>query len=142
MIACVSPAEQDFVETLNTLRYANRARNIQNKVVSNQDKTGQTISTLRARILDLERELMEFQQGKRQPGVEAYNDMFVENSALQQENEELRSRLRHSEQCNKVLQENVRDRDVRIAELRAEGDRMKEMLGGGGGDGPGISSCK
>ncbi|CAI9282887.1 unnamed protein product [Lactuca saligna] len=31
MIACVSPADFNFEETLNTLKYANRARNIQNK---------------------------------------------------------------------------------------------------------------
>lgn len=35
-LACVSPADTNAEETLNTLKYANRARNIQNKaVVSN-----------------------------------------------------------------------------------------------------------
>lgn len=33
MIACVSPADVNLEETLNTLRYANRARNIRNKPV-------------------------------------------------------------------------------------------------------------
>ena len=32
MIACTSPSDRDFMETLNTLKYANRARNIKNKV--------------------------------------------------------------------------------------------------------------
>ena len=32
MIACISPSDRDFMETLNTLKYANRARNIKNKV--------------------------------------------------------------------------------------------------------------
>lgn len=32
MIACISPCDRDFIETLNTLKYANRARNIKNKV--------------------------------------------------------------------------------------------------------------
>lgn len=31
--ACVSPADTNAEETLNTLKYANRARNIQNKAV-------------------------------------------------------------------------------------------------------------
>ncbi|GLH06029.1 uncharacterized protein GBIM_11552 [Gryllus bimaculatus] len=31
MIACISPSDRDFMETLNTLNYANRARNIKNK---------------------------------------------------------------------------------------------------------------
>ena len=39
MVACVSPVNNDRAETLNTLRYANRARNIQNKVIVNQDST-------------------------------------------------------------------------------------------------------
>jgi len=36
-LACVSPAEVNISETLSTLRYANRARNIQNKPVKNTD---------------------------------------------------------------------------------------------------------
>ena len=34
MVACVSPADRDFMETLNTLKYANRAKNIKNKVTA------------------------------------------------------------------------------------------------------------
>jgi len=37
MIACISPSDCDFVETLNTLKYANRARNIKNKVPVSPD---------------------------------------------------------------------------------------------------------
>lgn len=37
MIACVSPSDSNFGETLNTLTYASRARNIKNKVMVNQD---------------------------------------------------------------------------------------------------------
>lgn len=60
MIACVSPSDRDFMETLNTLKYANRARNIKNKVMVNQDKTSQQISALRAEIARLQMELMEY----------------------------------------------------------------------------------
>lgn len=60
MIACVSPSDRDFMETLNTLKYANRAQNIKNKVVVNQDKTSQQISALRAEIARLQMELMEY----------------------------------------------------------------------------------
>jgi hypothetical protein len=37
MIACVSPSSRDYVETLSTLRYANRAKNIHNKPIVNED---------------------------------------------------------------------------------------------------------
>lgn len=60
MIACTSPSDRDFMETLNTLKYANRARNIKNKVVVNQDKASQQISALRTEIARLQMELMEY----------------------------------------------------------------------------------
>ena len=60
MIACVSPSDRDFVETLNTLKYANRAKNIRNRVVANQDKTSRQIATLRAEVINLQRELNEY----------------------------------------------------------------------------------
>ncbi|XP_054826094.1 kinesin-like protein KIF17 [Eublepharis macularius] len=37
MVACLSPADYNYDETLSTLRYANRAKNIQNKPRINED---------------------------------------------------------------------------------------------------------
>ncbi|XP_042895498.1 osmotic avoidance abnormal protein 3 isoform X3 [Parasteatoda tepidariorum] len=37
MVACLSPADNNYDETLSTLRYANRAKNIQNKPTVNED---------------------------------------------------------------------------------------------------------
>src|SRR5690348_1425614 len=37
MAACISPADNNYEETLSTLRYANRAKNIQNKPKINED---------------------------------------------------------------------------------------------------------
>ena len=62
MIACISPSDRDFMETLNTMRYANRARNIKNVVTANQDKTSRQISTLRAEVKQLQDELMDYKQ--------------------------------------------------------------------------------
>jgi len=44
MIACISPAEYNFDETLNTLKYASRARNIKNKPVINWDPNSALIA--------------------------------------------------------------------------------------------------
>jgi kinesin family protein 4/21/27 len=41
MIACCSPAESSYEETLNTLKYASRARNIKNKPILNRDPASQ-----------------------------------------------------------------------------------------------------
>lgn len=60
MIACISPSDRDFMETLNTLRYANRARNIKNKIFINQDKTSKQIAQLKSEIERLNYELMQY----------------------------------------------------------------------------------
>lgn len=62
MIACVSPSDRDFMETLNTLKYANRAKNIRNKIMINQDKSSQTIAMLCREIQQLKLELIEYKQ--------------------------------------------------------------------------------
>ena len=37
MIAAISPADYNYDETLSTLRYASRAKNIKNKPIVNMD---------------------------------------------------------------------------------------------------------
>ena len=50
------------METLNALKYANRARNIKNRVVLNQDRSSRTIALLRQEILELQQQLAEYKQ--------------------------------------------------------------------------------
>ncbi|OQR93907.1 kinesin-like protein [Achlya hypogyna] len=57
-VACVSPAASNAAESLNTLHYANRARNIQNKAVKNLDARSAELSSLHAYIAVLQRELV------------------------------------------------------------------------------------
>ncbi|CAN1825911.1 Kinesin-like protein KIN-4C [Linum perenne] len=57
MIACVSPADTNAEETLNTLKYANRARNIQNKAVINRDPNAVQLQRMRSQIEQLQAEL-------------------------------------------------------------------------------------
>ena len=86
---------RDFMETLNTLKYANRARNIKNKVTANQDKTSRTILMLRKEIQNLQFELLEYRQGKRVLGLDGedgLNDMYHENTMLSGETANLRTR--------------------------------------------------
>nr|XP_036299074.1 kinesin-like protein KIF21B [Pipistrellus kuhlii] len=116
MIACVSPSDRDFMETLNTLKYANRARNIKNKVVVNQDKTSQQISALRAEIARLQMELLEYKAGKRvagEDGSEGYSDLFRENAMLQKENGALRLRV-------KAMQEAIDAINSRVTQLMSQ----------------------
>lgn len=53
MIAAISPADCNFSETLSTLRYANRAKNIINKPTINEDPNVKLIRELREEIMKL-----------------------------------------------------------------------------------------
>uniref|UniRef100_A0A8C9Y124 Kinesin family member 21A n=1 Tax=Sander lucioperca TaxID=283035 RepID=A0A8C9Y124_SANLU len=122
MIACVSPSDRDFMETLNTLKYANRARNIKNKVMVNQDKASQQISTLRTEIARLQMELMEYKTGKRmvgEDGMEGINDLVHENSMLQTENNNLRVRV-------KAMQETIDAQRARLTQILS--DQANQVL--------------
>ncbi|XP_064794323.1 kinesin-like protein KIF21A isoform X4 [Oncorhynchus masou masou] len=116
MIACISPSDRDFMETLSCLNYANRARNIKNKVMVNQDKASQQISALRTDIARLQMELMEYKTGKRmvgEDGMESINDMVHENSMLQTENSNLRIRV-------KAMQETIDAQRARLTQYLSD----------------------
>lgn len=62
MIACVSPSTDNYAETLNTLKYANRARNIKNRVEINHDPNGSAmfeIVQLKKQVAALKQELLQ-----------------------------------------------------------------------------------
>lgn len=64
MIACVSPSSSDFDESLNTLNYANRAQNIQNKAVVNCRKETEHIEELHLQIKNLQKALEQRQRSE------------------------------------------------------------------------------
>ncbi|KAM3967672.1 kinesin-like protein 31E [Aphomia sociella] len=116
MIACVSPSDRDFMETLNTLKYANRARNIKNRCIVNQDLTSQTIRLLRQEVAQLQLELAEYKQGKRvisENGEEGWSDVVQENAILTGEVESLRRRV-------KAMQDTIDQLSARNSELLAQ----------------------
>uniref|UniRef100_A0A1I7VVP7 Kinesin-like protein n=1 Tax=Loa loa TaxID=7209 RepID=A0A1I7VVP7_LOALO len=123
MIACISPSDCDYVETLNTLKYANRAKDIKNKVIANQDKSSKLIGCLRSRIAELEAELLDFKQGRItvSDGVESFNDQYRENVLLQADVSQLRIRV-------KALQETVEMLRARNVQLLAEKDEIHSRM--------------
>lgn len=64
MIACVSPAEWNASETINTLKYANRARNIKNRAVVNEREDGwDDVEWLQGTVIRLRRDLKALREG-------------------------------------------------------------------------------
>jgi chromosome condensin MukBEF ATPase and DNA-binding subunit MukB len=64
MIACVSAAEWNAAETVNTLKYANRARNIKNRATINEKEEGwDDVEWLQATVTRLRKEVKIMKEG-------------------------------------------------------------------------------
>ncbi|RID76789.1 hypothetical protein BRARA_B03741 [Brassica rapa] len=101
MIACVSPADTNAEETLNTLKYANRARNIQNKAVINRDPGAAQMQKMRSQIEQLQTELL-FYRG---------------DSGAFDELQMLKQKISLLEASNRELQNELKERRVTCEHL-------------------------
>ncbi|CAO3612134.1 unnamed protein product [Cunninghamella echinulata] len=119
MMACVSPSDSNFPETLSTLKYANRARNIKNKVSINQEFAGSSVEVnqLRSQIARLKMELNILKSSapgssSMTPGAVSANDMAA-TRALREEINRLRDRIQH---VSDELRETATERDALLVE--------------------------
>ncbi|EGT33901.1 hypothetical protein CAEBREN_31227 [Caenorhabditis brenneri] len=120
MIACVSPSSDNYDETLSTLRYANRAKNIKNKPTINEDPKDALLREYQEEIARLKAMV--------QPGAgPVVNDFSIEEErkALRDEFEKAMADLRgeyEREQTSKAeLQKD-------LEELKAEYERANANL--------------
>ncbi len=85
-IACVSPLEYNLSETLNTLRYGQRARSIRNRAEVNQIEVGwDDVEHLQNAVTKLRKELAVIKNlggagGKTTPGMEVETGIHVTSS--------------------------------------------------------------
>jgi kinesin family protein 3/17 len=84
MIACVSPADDNYDETLSTLRYANRAKNIQNRPRINQDPKD---AMLREYQKEIERLSQMIDQQKPTQFVRVKSELEIEQEKMQLQKE-------------------------------------------------------
>lgn len=107
MIACISPADINAEETLNTLKYANRARNIQNKPVVNRDPISNEMLKMRQQVEYLQAELCA-RGGGSSSEVQVLKERIAwleaTNDDLCRELHEYRSRCSVVEQCETEIQ--------------------------------------
>ncbi|XP_022865936.1 kinesin-like protein KIN-4A isoform X1 [Olea europaea var. sylvestris] len=104
MIACISPADINAEETLNTLKYANRARNIQNKPVINRDPMSSEMLKMRQQLEYLQAELCTRTGGVSSDEVQVLKDRIAwleaTNEELCRELNEYRNGRSGIEQCD------------------------------------------
>ncbi|XP_041525951.1 chromosome-associated kinesin KIF4-like [Microtus oregoni] len=94
MIACVSPADSNLEETLNTLRYADRARKIKNKPIVNIDPQAAELNHLKQQVQQLQVLLLQAHGGTLPGSIsvepsENLQSLMEKNQSLVEENEKL-----------------------------------------------------
>ncbi|KAJ0004319.1 hypothetical protein NQD34_010533 [Periophthalmus magnuspinnatus] len=98
MVACVSPADSNMEETINTLRYADRARKIKNKPIINIDPRAAEMNRLKKQVQELQVMLLHARGGVAPvlSGVEStekVTKLLERNRTLQDENNKLSREL-------------------------------------------------
>uniref|UniRef100_A0A8C1UXW6 Kinesin-like protein n=1 Tax=Cyprinus carpio TaxID=7962 RepID=A0A8C1UXW6_CYPCA len=95
MIACVSPADSNIEETINTLRYADRARKIKNKPILNVDPRAVEMKRLKQKVQELQVMLLHARGGVAPVSEPAENvsNILEQNRCLQDENSKLSREL-------------------------------------------------
>ncbi|XP_074064455.1 chromosome-associated kinesin KIF4A isoform X2 [Macrotis lagotis] len=94
MIACVSPADSNLEETVNTLRYADRARKIKNKPIVNIDPQTAELNHLKQQVQQLQILLLQAHGGTLPVSInvepsENLQSLMEKNQSLSEENEKL-----------------------------------------------------
>ncbi|KAL1310182.1 kinesin-like protein KIN-4C isoform X1 [Arachis ipaensis] len=116
MIACVSPADNNIEETLNTLKYANRARNIQNKAIINRDPAAAQAQEMRNQIEQLQAELL-FYRGEGVGPFEELQMLKHKTSLLEASNAELQQELKRRRVACESLQQSALEAQVERDQL-------------------------
>uniref|UniRef100_A0A1A8NES5 Kinesin family member 4A n=2 Tax=Nothobranchius rachovii TaxID=451742 RepID=A0A1A8NES5_9TELE len=98
MIACISPADSNMEETINTLRYADRARKIKNKPIVNVDPRAAEMSRLKKQVQELQVMLLHARGGvapemSGPESAEKVTKLLERNRVLEDENGKLSREL-------------------------------------------------
>ncbi|XP_045131033.1 kinesin-like protein KIF13B isoform X11 [Portunus trituberculatus] len=117
MVATVSPAGDNFEETLSTLRYADRAKRIVNHAVVNEDPNAKIIRELREEVETLRTQLLSLRQ------------MTRDGPASLQEEESLNEKLHESEKLITNLSETWENKLKKTERVQQERQQALEKMG-------------
>jgi kinesin family member 17 len=117
MVACISPADYNYEETLSTLRYASRAKNIANKPKINEDPKDAMLREYQNEI-EMLRKMLEKSGGgnfthKEGDSVDIQEQIREEKIKIEKEFEEKAKQLRFEhEQQKKEKEELIQSKNV------------------------------
>ena len=128
MVAAISPADYNFEETMSTLRYANRAKNIKNKPKINEDPKDTMLREFKEEIERL-RKMLADRDGA---GIKDFVDSGGGHGGQGVGGQQSLSPSRMAKAAKSML-----DDDAEEEAHTHDGHRPQRSMGGGGGGGGG-----
>jgi uncharacterized membrane protein YukC len=120
MVACISPADYNYEETLSTLRYASRAKNITNKPKINEDPKDAMLREYQAEINTLKKLLEQSGGGggailDHNANVDIQEQIQQEKAKIEREFEAKAQQLRiDHEQHKREKEEMIQSRHINL----------------------------
>ncbi|XP_030217032.1 kinesin family member 4 isoform X3 [Gadus morhua] len=131
MIACVSPADSNIEETINTLRYADRARKIKNKPIVNMDPRTAETQRLKQQVQELQVMLLHARGGvapvlSGTESSENVNNLVEKNRSLQDQNSRLCRELSETTGQAALMFEKIIMAEQANEKLQGKVEQLKE----------------
>ncbi|EPB66314.1 kinesin motor domain protein [Ancylostoma ceylanicum] len=128
MIANIGPASYNYDETLSTLRYANRAKNIQNVARINEDPKDAQLRKYQHEIEMLRKQLAEEEAEMNSENESAWELRMQEmEQNLEKTREQLAGRDVEDEETRKLVQQML-EREAELKRARAEHAELRAKL--------------
>ncbi|XP_077200786.1 kinesin-like protein KIF27 isoform X2 [Paroedura picta] len=158
MITCISPSSSDFDESLNSIKYANRAKNIRNKPVVNYNPDLDRIDEMELEIKLLREALQNQQVSGQTPGSQGSQDLLQDRNKIRSLEEQLAQLqvesfsyrncveeayaflidLKNIPSLTNSQQERLQDWLCMAQELKREASTIPKVNSGSGGDQEGL----
>lgn len=126
MVACIGPASYNFEETLGTLRYANRAKNIKNQPKINEDPKDALLREFQEEIELLKEQLKQRKTKSRGGGTQSFYD--AERARLEDDIEAIQkddSLIKHEK--DRLIRE-IQEKHDLLEKERIEQARVAERI--------------
>ena len=128
MIAAVSPADVNFKETVTTLQYADRAKQIKNKAIVNEDPTEKMIRGLKEELERLKNALKVSQQAAAAPVVVPVSPKSQGRTRAEEDAERARLKAEFEAERKKEMEELKEQMQENERQMREQAKSWEERL--------------
>ncbi|XP_050097120.1 kinesin-like protein KIF13A isoform X2 [Anopheles aquasalis] len=127
MLATLSPAADNYEETLSTLRYADRAKRIVNHAVVNEDPNARIIRELRKEVETL-REMLKHATGGEMKRVDIHDKIAESENLMKQISQTWEEKLEKTEQIQSERQQALEKMGISVQDSGIKVEKNKYYL--------------